>query len=192
MIVFLVVSIICALCGAFTIMQIPVPQNVFFEIVWVVGILILVLVTILISFCIGGFVSSPIWSKNNFDYYDSRSKIFSEACARLREYYGLQEPCLVTKCYESSDKKFTNHDVCIFIVGDELRITVNLKHGFSRPEHDLGCYAFKAEEILLSEKQGEQYLMAELKVDNMEFLLGHRAKRFIERNFLETKAMIIK
>ena len=28
-IVFLVVSIICALCGAFTIMQIPVPNNVF-------------------------------------------------------------------------------------------------------------------------------------------------------------------
>ena len=113
--------------------------------------------------------------------------ILSNACAHLREYYELQEPCIVTKCYESSDKRFKNHDVCIFVVDDELRITTNLKHGFFHGENDLGCYAFKSDEISLFEQQGEKFLMTELKSGNTVFLLGYRAKAFIEKDFISTE-----
>ena len=96
----------------------------------------------------------------------------------------MQEPCIVTKCYDASDKKFKNHDVCIFVVGDELRITTNLKNGFFREEKDLGCHAFLRDEVTVTKIEGEKFLMAELRAGETTFLLGYRAKGFIEKNFL--------
>lgn len=183
-IIFFVVSIGCFLGGGFLIGQIPSSENLLLEILHFIGNIVLWSITVIVGIVIGGIAALPFWATETPKTHIMKRKLLSEACAHLREYYELQEPCLVTKCYESSDKKFTNHDVCIFIVGDELRITTNLKHGFFHGENDLGCYAFKTEEISLSKRRGEQYLMAELKADNIEFLLGYRAKKFIERNFL--------
>jgi hypothetical protein len=100
----------------------------------------------------------------------------------------LEEPYIITKCFDSTDKKFKNHDVCIFIVDDELRITTDLVRGFLHGERDLGCYAFSRDELIISKKQNGKYLMAELKSTNTEFLLGYRAKGFIEKNFLSKRA----
>ena len=77
-----------------------------------------------------------------------KKEIFSKACEHLRRYYKLQEPYVVTKCFTATDKRFQNHDVCIFVVGDELRMTADLTRGFLYGERDLGCYAFKKEEII--------------------------------------------
>ena len=114
-----------------------------------------------------------------------KKEIFSKACVNLRNYYKLQEPYIITKCFDATDKKFKNHDVCIFVVRDELRITSNLIRGFLHGERDLGCYAFKQNEITLSKQQNGKYLIAERKADNNVFLLGYRAKGFIEKNFTE-------
>lgn len=91
---------------------------------------------------------------------------------------------MITKCFDSTDRKFKNHDVCIFIVGDELRLTADLVRGFLHGERDLGCYAFKRHEITLSKLQEGNHLIAELKAENTAFLLGYRAKGFIDKNFI--------
>jgi hypothetical protein len=65
-----------------------------------------------------------------------------------------------------------------------------LKHGFFHVENDLGCYAFNLNEIVLSKKQGETFLIAELKADSTVFLLGYRAKGFIEKNFISKNSAL--
>ena len=147
------------------------------------GIAILGMVGMVLIIVIGLLISVPIWKRTNRRTI-SRQDILSKACEHLREYYGLQEPCIVTKCYDASDKKFKNHDVCIFVVGDELRITTNLKNGFFREEKDLGCHAFLRDEVTVTKIEGEKFLMAELRAGETTFLLGYRAKGFIEKNFL--------
>ncbi len=164
--------------------RIPKPEgNVFLMIAYMLGIAILGMVGMVLIIVIGLLISVPIWKRTNRRTI-SRQDILSKACEHLREYYGLQEPCIVTKCYDASDKKFKNHDVCIFVVGDELRITTNLKNGFFREEKDLGCHAFLRDEITIDKIEGEKFLMAELRAGETTFLLGYRAKGFIEKNFL--------
>lgn len=164
--------------------RIPKPEgNVFLMIAYMLGIAILGMVGMVLIIVIGLLISVPIWKRTNRRTI-SRQDILSKACEHLREFYGLQEPCIVTKCYDASDKKFKNHDVCIFVVGDELRITTNLKNGFFREEKDLGCYAFLRDEITIDKIEGEKFLMAELRAGETTFLLGYRAKGFIEKNFL--------
>ena len=90
----------------------------------------------------------------------------------------------MTKCFDASDKTFKNHDVCIFVADGELRITADLVRGFLYGERDLGCYAFGKDEILLSKQRSGDRLIAELRAGDTCFLLGYRAKSFIEKSFM--------
>ena len=183
---FLLVTGACFGFSVLGLTQIPEPEgNVFLMIAYMLGIAILGMVGMALSIIIGLLISVPIWKRANRRI--SRRDILSKACEYLREYYGLQEPCIVTKCYDASDKKFKNHDVCIFVVGDELRITTNLKNGFFREEKDLGCHAFLRDEVTIDKIEGEKFLMAELRAGETTFLLAYRAKGFIEKNFLSPK-----
>ena len=167
--------------------EIPIPESIILAILRHIGAFILGFGGLIVSCIIGGVTSSPIFEKSAKameKLQDPGTRFWSQACEHLCEYYGLQEPCLVTKCYDASDKEFKNHDVCIFVVGDELRITTNLKNGFIHSEKDLGCHAFRRDEISLTKIEGEKFLMAELKAGETAFLLGYRAKGFIDRNFL--------
>ena len=107
-----------------------------------------------------------------------------KASAHLRDYYGFNEPYIITKCFDSTDKKFIGCDVCIFVCNNELRITKDIVHGFLYGEKDLGCYAFKADEITLSKQIDEACLRCELSTKDLTFLLGYRAKKYIEENFI--------
>lgn len=128
-------------------------------------------------------LTKPLWNKaDSFRLPVIKKEIISKACDHLRSYYGLTEPYIVTKCFDASDPKFKNHDVCIFVAGDELRITANLIQGFLHGDRDLGCYAFKMHEITFSKRQKGKQLLAELKADNMFFILGYRSKAFFEKN----------
>ncbi len=140
--------------------------------------------------CISGLLTAgltnPMWKKvQSFHLPTMRKEVFSKACAHLRNFYGLNEPCIVTKCFVATDEKFKNHDVCLFVSGNELRVTADLIRGFLHGERDLGCYAFERNEIKLSKHQNGKQLMVELKTDNAGFLLGYRAKGFIEKNFID-------
>lgn len=186
-ILFFMISGGCFIGCVFLLKRIPISENIFLAVLDYIGIIFLGCVAFIVSLLIGCVASSPIWNKVNANHKVMKQNILSKACVHLREYYELQEPCIVTKCYEASDKNFTNHDVCIFVVDDELRITTNLKYGFFHGENDLGCYAFKLDEISLFEQQGEKFLMTELKSGNTVFLLGYRAKAFIEKHFISTE-----
>ena len=181
----LIIFFFCVFASVYLLYIIPNPSNEWLE----VFVLICKVLAGVILFIISGFVTalitSPLWKKaDSYNIPLMKKEICSKACEHLRNYYGLEEPYIVTKCYDSTDKKFTNHDVCLFISNDELRITTDLVQGFLYGERDLGCYAFKQYEITLSKKQDHKLLIAELKVGNNVFLLGYRAKRFIEQSFI--------
>ena len=164
------------------ILKIPLPENPFLLILIFVGMLVLDFAAFVVSVLVGTLVSAPIYKKAQQKLVIQKRIYFDKALITLREYYGWTEPCLVTKCYDSADPKFKNRDVCIFLVADELRITADLKHGFSIRENDLGCYAFGVDEISVDQIQGERFLMTELKCGEIVFHLGRRAKGFIEKH----------
>ena len=171
----------------FMIAQIPAPRNHLSFVLSVIGRIILTFGVLIVSILIGTLVSSPIFKKAQEKLVFQKRICFDKALISLREYYGWQEPCIVTKCYDSSDKKFKKRDVCIFCVDDELRITADLKHGFSIRENDLGCYAFKVDEFSLEQIQGENFLITKFKSEDLVFHLGRRAKGFIEKRFISKK-----
>lgn len=86
----------------------------------------------------------------------------------------------MTKCYHSSDRRFTRHDVCLYFVGEELRITANLNYGFFHPERDLGCYALEREELQLTRVTCQDRPALELRAGELTFCLGQRAAAFLE------------
>ena len=163
---------------------IPRPAVGWQEVFVVAGTVIAWFVLLAISGFFTYWITYPMWKKvRSFNIPLMKKEIFSKACAHLRDFYGLREPYIITKCYDSSDSQFKNHDVCIFFVQDELRITADLKNGFLHGERDLGCYIFEQNEISLFKQQNGKHLSVLLKADDTFFLLGYRAKSFIEKNF---------
>ena len=136
---------------------------------------------IVVSTILASLAAIPFWNKASTNRAAAKKDVLTKACSHLREYYGLQEPCLVTKCYDCDDEKFINHDVCIFVADNQLRVTTNLKHRFFYGENDLGCYAFDKDELTISEVQMEHYVATELKTESFRFLLGKRAGSFIRK-----------
>ena len=185
-IVSLIIYISCIVAGIFLLKSIPLPSAWFLEILVIVGEVIIGFILLIASGVLTVALTMPLWKKvESFHIPSIKKEIFSKACKHLRDYYQLQEPYLITKCFDSTDKKFENHDVCIFVVGDELRITTDLVRGFLHGERDLGCYAFKKEEITISKQDDGNHLVAELKANNIVFLLGCRAKGFVDKIFLQ-------
>ena len=133
---------------------------------------------------IGALAAIPFWRSNRNEETRVRQQFMRLACQHLRKYYELQEPFLVTKCYTSSDRKFDRHDVCLFIVDDELRITANLHYGFFDPKRDLGCYALTRQEIRLQDTEHKDRPAVQLQAEDLSFTLARRAKAFIENDFL--------
>lgn len=133
----------------------------------------------------GGLLASPLFGKDTHDLSKKRRRLLSDGAVGLRELYKFTEPCLVTKCYECrGNPTFDMHDVCIFVVGGELRITTNLIHGFFNPENDLGCYIFSKDEITLTLTEYGQTTAAVLTCADVTFVLGKRAHSFIQKQFL--------
>lgn len=183
-IVSLIVYCSCIALGFFLLKSIPLPNTWFFKALITVGKVIVGIIVLIVGGVITAGLTSPLWNKAVSIHAPTiKKEILSSACGHLRDYYGLQEPYIITKCFDATDEKFQNHDVCIFVVGDELRITADLVRGFLYGERDLGCYAFKQDEITMSKQQSRNHLLAELKAGNTVFLLGYRAKAFIEKNF---------
>ena len=184
-IVTLVIYISCVVVGIFLLKSIPLPNAWFLEIIVIFGKVIIGFILLIACVVLTVALTTPLWKKvESFHMTSMKKEIFSKACKHLRDYYELKEPYIITKCIDATDEKFRNHDVCIFVVGDELRITTDLVQGFLHGERDLGCYAFKKEEITLSKHNNGNHLIAELRADDTVFLLGYRAKGFIDKNFL--------
>lgn len=188
-VLFWVISIACFI-GLYLLIELIPVANTFF--LWIIEDIILKsflrLVAIILSAIVGAMFAMPIWnvaySKHKSVVKSEKRRLLSHSCLILREFYELCEPFVVTKCFESSDRKFNDHDLCIFAVGEELRITTNLDYGFFNPQKDLGCYAFERDEIILEQKQVDDHTAVELRAGEVSFLLGQRAYGFI-REFCE-------
>ena len=130
--------------------------------------------------CLGALAAGFLWGTGARNEKQLRRELLSEACAELRAFYGFREPFLVTKCYDSSERRFKRHDVCLFFVDGELRMTANVHYGFFDPEKDLGCYIWEKEELTLTREQYEGRTAVRLTAGEVTFLLGSRAGAFIE------------
>jgi hypothetical protein len=182
-IIFFIVTIAVASMLIFLINLIREPEHIVLFIVYKIFKTILFIAAILFSFAVAAFTAIPFWDKYQPQTTIKR-QMLTNAVAHLRQYYGVSEPILVTKCYEASDGNFTNHDICLFVAEGELSITANLLHGFMHVEKDLGCYSMKKEEITIRQIPMETTFATELIAGDVRFLLGSRAKKYIERNFL--------
>ena len=191
------ISIIVAIVIFFSIMfvgiamlaAIPTPVWWLWKTLVSIGMAVLGIVLLIISGILTVILTIPLFNKAaSFNLPLMKKEIFSKACEHLREYYQLEKPYIVTKCFDSTNERFKNRDVCIFLAYDELRITVDLMRGFLHGERDLGCYAFKRDEIILTKQKDGNRLILELKADDTVFLLGYRAKSFIEKNFISKES----
>ena len=188
-IVSIIIYISCIFPGIFLLKSIPLPSAWLLEVLVVVGEVIVGFILLIVGGVITVGLTRPLWKKvESFHIPSMKKKLFSKACGHLREYYELQEPYIITKCFDATDKNFQNHDVCIFVVHDELRLTTDLVRGFLHGERDLGCYVFKRDEITILKQQDGKRLIAELKSENTVFILGYRAKGFIEKEFFNQKS----
>ncbi len=175
----------CIFASIYLLKTIPNPSNQWLEVLVIIAKVIAGFVMLIVSGFLTYRITYPLWKKvESFNIPLMKKEFFSKACGHLRDYYELQEPHIITKCYDSTDEKFKNHDVCIFVVNDELRITADLIRGFLHGHRDLGCYVFNRDEISISKKRENNLLIAELKAEDTVFLLGYRAKRFIENSFI--------
>lgn len=173
--------------GVYLLLLIPKPSAIGWQIAYYIGMVPLGLVMLVICSGLTYVITLPLWNKvKKYNLPVIKKEILAKSCVHLRKYYQLNEPYILTKCYKSSDERFTNHDVCIFVVGDELRITTDLINGFLHGDRDLGCYAFVKEEICISKKCQDNLLIAELSTKDVTFLLGYRAKSFIEKIFSDS------
>lgn len=179
-----------ALCGGFCLVDaITKPAEGSWTILTSIGKFLMRFLLLFVSGILAYVLTSPLWRKvAALEPGAVKRELYTKACAHLRAYYGLKEPYIVTKCFDAADPKFKNHDVCIFVANGELRITTDLVRGFLHGERDLGCYAFRKPELTLSKRQEGNQLMVELNTDRTVFVLGYRAKGFIEQHFLTPEA----
>ena len=183
-----IIYILCTCAGCFLIQAIPLPSAWLLKTLVIVGTVMIGFILLLVSGVITVGLTMPLWKKvESFHIPSMKKEFFSKACGHLREYYQLQEPYIITKCFDATDKKYQNHDVCIFVVRDELRLTTDLVRGFLHGKRDLGCYVFKRDEITIGKQQDGKRLIAELKAGDAVFVLGYRAKAFIEKEFINSQ-----
>lgn len=175
--------------GSLLLKQIPKANNDWLELLRIIGIIIGLFLLLFLSVLLISVLTIPLQKKAaSYNLPVVKKEILSCGCQYLRDYYGLGDTYVITKCYDSSEAKFKDHDLCIFISGGELRITTDLVRGFLHGERDLGCYALRREEITLTRKMHAELNAVELKASNtgdeVVFLLGYRASGFIRRNYL--------
>lgn len=168
--------------GLFLINRIPTAQPWPLKILLGAGRALLIVVLFILCAVPAVGISMPLWQKaESFSLPAMKRRFLAEGCAHLRRHYKFSEPYLITKCFAAADKRFTNHDVCLFSANGELRITTDILHGFLHGERDLGCYCLRAEEVTLTRQTHAGRIALRLQAGSADFLLGWRAKQFVSQ-----------
>ena len=146
------------------------------------------IISIIVAGMAGAFCAWPFWNLEHKAYEQLKSirrehlyEISAKACDHIVEFYGLREPSITTKCYDSTDAKFKNKDIVIFERDGEIRIIRNFFGSIKLSENDFGCYAFKNGEFSVSYTEYKGKRAATLELDETKFILAARAKPFIEK-----------
>lgn len=157
------------------------PSNIFLKILYSILIVILFFAALIVSGIIVGCTIGILINKVDDSSPRLTKEFIQKSCEPIRIYYGLKDEYLVTKCFESTNIRFVNHDVCIFKYNDEIRITTNIINGFINRHCDLGCYALKYEELKVYKDDFNNKRVTVLEFENEKFILGIKAYSYINK-----------
>lgn len=186
-ILFFVIFCSVTVVGTWLVWQIPEPKSILLCAGLYLTQFISIFVFMIVGAIIAALVVSPLDKKIKNTAKKLKKSTLDSASEYLRIYYGLTDAFVITKCYDATDRKFKNHDICLFVKDNELCLCTNLVNGLLNSDKDLGCYAFTKEEITLTERVTDKYTAAVLACGETEFVLGKRVRAWIERNYFHEK-----
>lgn len=158
---------------------IPVPDGIILTILYGILYFILALISLIICGFIVGIPTIYLLKKVGYDEPLLKKEFISSASDIIRDYYGLKDNYLLTKCFYASDERFINHDICIFRYEDEIRITTDIVHGYINDKSNLGCYAIKIHEIKLYKDELNDKRVTVLEFGKDKFIVGIKSYSFI-------------
>ena len=126
---------------------IPAHSNIILKILRSILLVILIFASICLSGIIVAYTIGILCDKIDCNLPKLSKEFIQKSCEHIRIYYGLKDEYLLTKCFESTNINFINHDICIFEYNSEIRITTDIINGFINGKCDLGCYSIKHEEL---------------------------------------------
>ena len=156
----------------FFIKLIPVPKNIFLKILYGIGCAILGFIGLIISGLATGIPLGILLDKVRYNLPEMRKDFIKKASEPIRKYYGLSDEYLITKCFESTNTLFNNHDICIFRYGNEIRMTTDIVKGFINGNCDLGCYSIKFNELKIYKDDYNDKRATILEFNKEKFVIG--------------------
>ena len=163
----------------FFIKLIPVPKNTFLIILYGIGCAILGLIALIISAISTLITFGILLDKVRYNLPEMRKEFIKKASEPIRKYYGISDEYLITKCFESTNTLFNDHDICIFRYGNEIRITTDIVKGFINGNCDLGCYSIKFNELKIYKDDCNNKRVTVLEFDKEKFVIGIKAYSYI-------------
>lgn len=170
----------------FFIKLIPAPKNTFLIILYGIGCAILGLIALIISAITTLIPFGILLDKVRYNLPEMRKEFIKKASEPIRKYYGLLDEYLITKCFESTNTLFNDHDICIFRYGNEIRITTDIVKGFINGNCDLGCYSIKFNELKTYKDDYNDKRVTVLEFDKEKFVIGIKAYSYIAK-LMKTK-----
>ena len=175
----LIFFICCFGLFIFFIQLIPVPKNILLKILYGIGYAILGFIGLIISGIATGIPFGILLDKIKYNLTEMRKEFIKKASEPIRKYYGLSDEYLITKCFESTNTLFNDHDICIFRYGNEIRITTDTVKGFINGNCDLGCYSIKFNELKTYKDDYNDKRVTVLEFDKEKFVIGIKAYSYI-------------
>ena len=170
----------------FFIKLIPVPKNIFLVILYGIGCVILGFIGLIISGIATIIPFGILLDKVRYNLPEMRKEFIKKASEPIRKYYGLSDEYLITKCFESTNTLFNDHDICIFRYGNEIRMTTDIVKGFINGNCDLGCYSIKFNELKIYKDDYNDKRATILEFDKEKFVIGIKAYSYIAK-LMKTK-----
>ena len=182
----LIFFICCFGLFIFFIQLIPVPKNIFLKLLYGIGCAILGFIGLIISGIATGIPFGILLDKIKYNMPEMKKEFIKKASEPIRKYYGLSDEYLITKCFESTNILFNDHDICIFRYGNEIRITTDIVKGFINGNCDLGCYSIKFNELKTYKDDYNDKRATILEFDKEKFVIGIKAYSYISK-LMKTK-----
>lgn len=170
----------------FFIKLIPVPKNILLKILYGIGCAILGFIGLIISGIATAIPLGILLDKIKYNLPEMRKEFIKKASEPIRKYYGLSDEYLITKCFESTNTLFNDHDICIFRYGNEIRMTTDIVKGFINGNCDLGCYSIKFNELKTYKDDYNDKRVTVLEFDKEKFVIGIKAYSYIAK-LMKTK-----
>ncbi len=182
----LIFFICCFGLFIFFIQLIPIPTHSFLKVLRGIGCVLLGMLGLIISMFTTMFIFGILVSKVEYNLPEMRKEFIKKASEPIRKYYGLSDEYLITKCFESTNTLFNDHDICIFRYGNEIRITTDIVKGFINGNCDLGCYSIKFNELKIYKDDYNDKRATILEFDKEKFVIGIKAYSYISK-LMKTK-----